>query len=192
MADKNKYVKASPQLVNYDWSDVQAGVGYIDYFLIESETAAGKDYHLTTKNDYSNNVAIGQGGAATFDFDYDLTPFVIAQDIEGTALLSLAVSTGGSVATNFTAELYQVIGGVETIIGSAITYTANINGGKMLYMPMIIPYTHFAEGDALRLRFVSVIPGATAIFYGIDPAGRANGTFITTTSKISIPYKTNQ
>ena len=45
-------------------------------------------------------------------------------------------------------------------------------------------------GQQLRVRVVLAVAGSTATRYGIDPANRSDGSLtITTTSKISIPYK---
>lgn len=186
-------VKLQPQssaLVNYTWSDVAAGTGYVTYYLIESEDSTGTDYHLTTQIDYSSSTFVST--AATLDIDYDLSAFTIPQTINGTALFSIPCAdvTGAPTAT-FTVELYNWDGSAETKIGSTVT-SAAINlttTPQILYLQMPVTNAEFAVGDSLRLRIaVTSASGTTA--YGIDPAARADAALtLTTQSKIQIPYK---
>lgn len=186
------YTTASPVLVNYNWADVQSGVGYRVYYLIESEDDTGTDYHLTTQTDYSNSVSVTVN-ASTFDEDFDLTMFALPQELEGTALISLPIKVGSGTSPEITVELYKWDGSSETIIGSAVVFDTAADTAKMLYFNYDIPYTHFSVGDVLRLRLKIVQSSAVTAYVGIDPANRTDSNLsITTTSKISIPYRTNQ
>ena len=184
------FTTASPALVNYSRTDIQTGVGYTDYYLIKSQTSGGADYHLTTNNDYSTDIA--QSGTAAFDFDFDLSPFTIAQTINGTALVSLAVWGQSSTTPTWTVELYKWDGTTETQMGSTITFAPALIAAKMLSLPIEVVNTTIAVGEVLRLRVAATDTGASSKKLGYDPANRSDGAgalTITTTSKVSIPYK---
>ena len=185
------YTTASQVLVNFDSTDVANGTGYEDYFLIESEDSGGKDYHLTPNPDFSNTAYIEQAGAGTKDLDYDLSSFVIPRTINGTALISIAgLSPAGTVTATFTVELYKWDGNTETQIGSTVTFAKGLlAAGTMLYLRMPIENALIPAGESLRLRVSFTNSTGQTVRYGIDPAGRTSGNFITTTSKISVPYK---
>ena len=185
------FTTASPVLVNFDFSDIASGTGYETYFLIESEDSGGKDYHLTSNNDFSNTAVIVINGS-TFDQDFDLTQFAIPRDAEGTALFSLPIKSSLGATPDVIIELYKWDGSSETIIGSAVHLDAAADTVTMRYFNYEIPYTHFAVGDTLRLRLQVVQTSAISVYFGIDPAGRTDANLsITTTSKIKIPYLLN-
>lgn len=180
---------ASPVLSSFDWSDISNGTGYETYYLIESEDSTGKDYHLTTQTDYSNNVRLTVS-ASTQDHDYDLSPFVIPRTINGTVLMSFPVDGNGGARPVLTAELYKWDGSTETQLGSTVTFSPNLTVAKMLYMEMPIVNELIAAGQTLRLRVSWSIAAASSCSLGIDPANRAFSPLdITTTSKIHVPYK---
>ncbi len=182
-----------PILANFDWTDIAAGTGYEDYFLIESEDSGDKDHHLTSQHDYSNSVFI-QASNSTSDLDYDLTPFVFPRTLNGTVLISLPLWAAGEVTPVFTAELYRWDGSTETQIGSTITYAPNLLATTpiMIYLRMPIVNALIPAGETLRFRLVMANAIPTATRYGQDPANRTDASLtITTTSKISIPYRLN-
>ncbi len=186
-----KFTTVSPLLTNYSWDDVRSGVGYQTYYLIESQDSGGKDYHLTTQTDYSNTAVRTESGS-TFDEDFDLSTFALAQEIEGTALFSMCLKTISAATPTVTIELYKWDGSSETIIGSASVLQRGADTVSMIYMEYDVPYTHFSKGETLRLRLEVEQTSGVAVWFGIDPANRADGNLsITTTSKIHIPYKTN-
>ena len=177
-------------IASFPSTDLRNGTGYEDYFLIESEDSGGKDYHLTPNRDFSNSTAITTTAPSTIDLDYDLTPFALPQTINGMVLISIpAESSSGD--PDFTIELYKVDDAGETQIGSTITFNPLISTtNKMLYFRMPIVNEHFRKGEILRLRVVMVQSGGGSHRYGIDPAGRTDANLpITTTSKVSIPFK---
>ena len=186
------FTTASQTLVNYDNTDVSNGTGYETYYLIESEDSTGKDYHLTPTRDYSNNVSL-QVLNSTQNHDYDLTPFTIPKVINGDVLISLPVQGTANATYPIIAELYKWNGTTETQLGSTINYSFVANAGatvRMLYFIMPIVNTLIPSGETLRLRISIARAGATPGYLGIDPANRTNSNLtITTTSKISVPYK---
>jgi hypothetical protein len=185
------YTTASPILVSYDFTDISNGTGYETYYLIESQDSVGKDHHLTPTQDYSNNAFIEQAGAGTKDYDYDLTEFIIPKTINGIVIISIAgVGLAGTVNATFTIELYRYDGSSETQIGSTITYTVGLTtSGNMLYFRMPVTNELIPAGEQLRLRVSFANATGQTVRYGIDPVGRTSGNFITTTSKIHVPYK---
>lgn len=180
----------APALVNFDFVDIANGTGYEDYFLIESEDSGGKDYHLTAQNDFSNSAVLSRSSAGDTDNDFDLTPFIIPRTINGTVLISLAVDGDSAVAPVFTVELYRVTGAGETQIGSSVALTPSLSAPRMLYMRMPITNELIAVGDFLRCRVNMSSASSSTRRLGIDPANRTDSNLtITTTSKISVPYK---
>ena len=182
------FTTASQALVNYDATDVSNGTGYEDYYLIESAVTGTTNYHLTPNQDLSNSVTINVS-AGSSDQDFDLTPFVIPKTINGDVRISIPIFTdsGDSVTT---AYLYRWDGSAETQIGSSVTMTKVGNPTTMLYMIMPIENELIPAGETLRLRLVMAYAGGGTGRWGIDPAGRSHASLtITTTSKLSVPYK---
>ena len=191
MADLSKqpFTTASPSLVNFDFVDIANGTGYETYYLIESEDSGGKDYHLTAQTDFSNSILLTINNS-TQDNDFDLTPFVIPRTINGTVLISLAIDGDADANYISTVELYRYDGSSETQIGSTVTLISVLSAPKMVYMRMDVDNELIPAGQQLRARVVYSVVGATTGRLGIDPANRADAALtITTTSKISIPYK---
>jgi len=183
------FTTASPILVNYDWTDAVNNTGYKTFYLIESNSSTGVNYHLTPKQDYSSTPVLTEN-SSTFDEDFDLTQFPLAQAIEGTALFSLPIKSASNATPDVIIELYKWNGTSETIIGSSVHLDAACNDAEMRYFNYTIPYTHFAAGETLRLRLQVVQTSGIFVYFGIDPAGRTDADLtITTTSKIHIPYK---
>ena len=179
-----------PILANFDWTDIAAGTGYEDYFLIESEVDGGKDHHLTSQHDYSNSVDISVQ-TTTSTLDYDLTPFVNPRTINGVALISLAVYGLGGITPVYTVQLYKWDGSSETLLGTA-EFEPTLTAARMLYMPITIVNKKIGIGETLRCKVILNNPSGSEARYGIDPANRTSGQLIiTTTSKISIPYRLN-
>ncbi|MAH51090.1 hypothetical protein CMI37_35060 [Candidatus Pacearchaeota archaeon] len=194
MADQleKPFTTASPVNAVFNFTDIASGTGYNTYYLIESEDSTGADYHLTPNNDYSNSVfvVVDSGAITDSDRDYDLTPFVFPRIIDGTVLISIAAYTGGGISPTWTVELYRYDGNSETQIGSTLTYNDSINGAEMLYMRMDVNNELIPAGENLRMRVRLQNASATTARYGTDPANRTDGNLtVTTTSKISIPYK---
>jgi hypothetical protein len=189
MVMDREFTTASQTLANYTYSEIRSGTGFQDYFLIESEinTAKDKSYHLTEQRDFSNSIIIQQ--TASFDLDFDLSPFTIPQTANGDCKINLNVAGSSGDTTDLTAELYRVRGGVETQIGSTVLHRFTAAAAGYCYMLITVVNIQFAVGDILRLRLQkSSTTASTGI--GIDPAGRTDATFtISTASKISIPYK---
>lgn len=187
--EKQPWTTESPVLATFTSSEIRSGVGNQDYFLIESEDSGGVDYHLVENNDFSRNVAVPMNAGAK-DLDFDATTFTETVTVEGTAFLSIPVSGVSNVTPDFTFEIYKFDGSTETKLGDTVTFTTPaLSGTIMLYIPMVVPLTTFTDGDNIRLR-VSTSSEGSACQYGIDPANRADGSLtITTTSKLTIPFK---
>ncbi len=195
MADEQMpqpFTTVSPVLVSFDSQDIANGTGYENYFLIESQDSGGKDYHLTPNPDFSNDVDfVVNNGNTTEDHDYDLTPFVFPRTINGTVLISLPFAAAGANPVVIIAELYKWDGSSETQLGSTINYTPSLTTTpRMIYFRMPIANELIPAGETLRFRLSIVNTTSTTVWMGIDPANRTHGNLtITTTSKISIPYK---
>ena len=184
----NRFTTASPVLVSFDSTDISSGTGYEDYFLLESEDSGGKDYHLTPQREFSNSVKISLN-QSTFDEDFTLSPFIFPRTINGDVIISLAAYTSAGTSPRYTAELYKVVDGSETQLGSTVFLETSFNGKKMFYMIIPIENQLIAAGDSLRVRVIMANPSSAQSELGIDPAGRSDAQLsIPTASKISVPF----
>ena len=138
-------------IASFDNEDIVSGLGYVDFYIIESQTDSGLDYHLITRRDFSNTEKITKS-TSTSDLDYDSSPFNSKRTINGVALISLAVvSTSGNSPT-YTVELYRVRSGAETQIGSTLVFQVSLTVAKMFYMPMTITNEKFKKGDIVEYK----------------------------------------
>tara|TARA_R100000789_G_C2988099_1_gene145328 strand:- start:59 stop:658 length:600 start_codon:yes stop_codon:yes gene_type:complete len=187
-----KFTTVSPVLANFDYNDIARGIGYETYYLIQSQDSGGTTYLLTPNTDYSSEMTFKQVGSGTADQDFDLSPYGIARTIDGIVTFSAGVYRADAPdTTTFTAELYKYDGSTETQLGSTVTYTPNLNTGstKMIYFRFSITNQIMPVGMILRLRVRIVETSGNTAHLGTDPAGRSNASFVTTTSKLTVPYK---
>lgn len=198
------YRKDPPYLVSYDWTDID-GTGMITFYLCETETDSGSDYFLTQNSSlYSYNVDLKTTGAGSpkSDVDFDLTEFQLPQKLEGTGYANIAMgctdATGGTVYV--ICRLRKWDGASETTLVSVQsgTYTIPAAAGAaynpIFSVPLVIPETHFAKGDILRLTVETYPDGAdTVVCIGHDPANRTystgGGNVTISRSTVSIPFK---
>jgi len=190
---KQPFTTGSQIVANYDYSDIQTGIGINDYYLISAEDTSGTTYHLGDRNDFSADTNISQGiGNSTQT--YNLSPFVIPQLFTGTAKASYACYAPAAETYHITAQLFHVdSGATATAITAEIQSPTETAGAKMVYMNLpITNEKQFEEGSYLRLvtKFTHVAFSGAPVLYGIDPAGRTHPNLsVTTTSKISVPSK---
>ena len=184
------YTTASPVLVNFDSAEVANGLSYEDYYLIESEDSGGKDYHLTPNRDFGNNDGILTKAGGSLDYDYDLSPFVIPRTINGLVRISIPIYVNDGSSIIVAVSIYKWDGSSETQLGSTASETKAISNAKMVYMMIDIDNELIPAGETLRARVVFTHAAGSTARMGIDPAGRTDASLsITTTSKISVPYK---
>ena len=184
------FIKTSERVIaSYSFTDIASGIGYSDFYLTESQTDAATDHHLITSRDYSNSASISANQATT-DTDFDTSPFILPRTIDGTAFLSLAVHGTSDVSPTYTMELYIYDGSSETLISNTAVFDTALTAAKMFFIPLVVDNKIIKKGETLRLRVQQANPSSTTAQYGIDPANRTDGSLtITTTSKVSIPFR---
>lgn len=211
--DLTEFTTASQVLLNYNYTDIASGTGYITYFLLSS-------YNTSTSHMLDNNINYSQDieftssttTSTTFvkvsDTDFDLTEFKISQTIGGIASANMTIGIPASPQV----EGYVIVkvrkwdGSTETDIASGQSKTkASIGGtgGNLLEnIDVTIPKTLFSIGDVLRITIEGWARSPDGInlakvTYGIDPKNR-DGTVIIpstddpvsiTTSLINIPFE---
>ena len=208
MPHQPRYRKVSEQLVNYDWTDVIAGVGYVNYYPYESEDtkllATTTAVYATSGKLYSNATA------QTFDEDFDLTidkPF----DIDGTVLVTIPIflfnnktDEAQTPTSTLTVYIRKYSGTTETNLASDSVTTAvsltGVGGGtaQVIYsFTLPVAKTHFASGDILRYTITGTSTGDAqlGVYVYRDPANRSVaiklpvGYMDTTRTTIAIPMK---
>lgn len=166
----NKFTTVSQQLVNYDWTDLFAGVGYIVFYAGQATaTAAAVTSFLTrrTLDGYPNKSSTTS--ATPLDLDFDIT-FEKEVTIRGDALINYTQISGAAGSTATAAiKVYHVNGATETEIGSITGPTRSaVTTREMLVVPLT--EKHFAIGEKLRLNITFTIVGANAGTLYFDPS----------------------
>lgn len=166
MTIPQKYRKTSEALVNYDFTDLLEGVGYVTFYGIsdEADSTALSRYPLE-----STDVLLKQTGQPDADleinFDY---PFGFAQVVKGNLYATCTIeakNTAGETVINTTKiRIYHVRNGTETTIGTQQTIAAltAAGGGATFDYRTTLTFDvdkSFKKGDTLR---VEVIVGHNA------------------------------
>lgn len=191
-----EFTTTSPLLVNYDWIDVEEGIGYVTYYgtNISIDATPANNKYILVKNVItpSEENTISTGGPS---IDFDIT-FNIPKDIKGNLLVSLPIlaGSGGTTTTKITPIHYD--GSTETILVAQVTNESVVGSGSDVYEDRItkitIPKTHFAAGDTFRLTIdLSAVTAAGYLWH--DPTGsRVNFTKSGGAMRVYIPYSLNR
>ena len=184
-------------LVNYSYSDIASGTGYIKYL---GGVTVASTYILSPNTFYSNNInttASADTATATklFDIDFDLTSFQLPITLRGTAYIAVPFIvnvTGASTETNniyVIAKIRKWDGTTETDIASGQSKTMSVttsSTGKrsgVVTASVVISPTNFAIGDQLRVTLEVYVwhTQSYSIEWGIghDPKGRISDDFNT-------------
>ena len=201
-----EFTTTSPKLVNYDWTDVIAGVGYVNYYPVETEN--GKELAITQSIYATNGKEYTSATNTTYDEDFDLTidkPF----DLEGDVLITIPVwfhnsksSSYLDIASTITVKIRHYDGTTETDLATgSVTATANVPGSPtgsdydrdyMYSFSLSVPKTHFSKDDILRYTISGTSTGDAQLHLRIyrDPAARVfDDEMDTSKTTIAIPMK---
>ena len=184
-----------------------------DYILLTASSAAiaviESTSDLTTFSNRRVNTTFQPNGNTAFQFDFDLSPYLLPITMEGTALIRFCIAgdlTGGENLANFIAKvlLRKWDGSSETEITSDNTSAIELSAQKLgkFFTTLTVPRTHFKAGEQLRvsLELTYDNPGAARnITLAHDPTDAASAVntgsqiFEDGTSRFvaAIPYKTN-
>ena len=166
--DLTEFTTASQQLVNFNFTDVIQGTGFIVYNLFNTNEEGTVNYGLTTRtirpDEKDGQITIATTGGNTplqkdLDLDFDLV-FNIPQTIKGkwffTGLAAGAHSGIGTHTTFYIIKIRKWDGTTETEIDSAQSQTYSVGTSGVLEEDMavqgdITSSVHFNKGDTLRV-----------------------------------------
>jgi len=210
-----KYQTQPSAIASYDYTDVADGTGNSTFYLCYTADNSGDTLILTNEILYSTEIdytyqidAADNTDAANLDFN--LTAFNTPRTIQGNATVEIGMSLYQSttaddrVWTYNTINLYKVSGGVETLIGTAVSATeANPGSDTSTYyintFSIPLTQTHFKIGDNLRANILVHVSGAGtagcgSVTIGHDPQNRDNTILpssedVITSSRVIVPFR---
>jgi len=161
MVMNQPFTTASPYLVNYDYNDVDSGLGFKIFYGIVYETSGGIAYQLNETN-IEGKGAGGEakvGGTATLN----LSPFNKTKTIRGTAFIDM-IYVASSGASSQKVMIYHVDGTTTTptdISGGGITAgTISSSIDNPITFPVELTTKKFKAGDYLRI----VLSGGSYVY----------------------------
>ena len=196
----NEFTTTSPAIASYDFTDIESGLGYVDYFSMTTDLTSGVEYILSDRVEYSTLIATKRTGAGTSTLTFDSSVFNRPKTAKGTAIFSCGIA-GTAGNANVTARLAKVVNSTVTYLSSVITGAVlNTYGGhgKMVLLQLPLTETLISEGEFLRLivTFVTTVDAGVNIEIGHDPTGRdgqiigvGDNTDVVSVMKTSIPFK---
>ena len=198
-------------LANYNWTDLIQGQGIVNYYLFRGTTDAAEFYGASSDN-YKRSTSIevlwtAGSGSATKGDNYDAGQFNQGMVLEGTAYaegsFSVIKTSGSGTSGNISiiVKLIKVSATNTDLVSEqsqSISTASGLTTGNFL-VDLEIPKTTFKDGDVLRIEMtINKDGGAGGVWemsYGTDPTNRDGTRLIpstadvTTTTKISIPFK---
>jgi hypothetical protein len=198
--DSAKFTTSSPAIASYDFTDIESGLGYVDYFSMTTDLTSGVEYILSDRVEYSTLIATKREGAGTSTLTFDSSVFNRPKTAKGTAIFSCGLA-GSAGYGNVTARLAKVVNSTVTYLSSVITGAViNINNddGKMVLLQLPLTETLISEGEFLRLivTLVTTVNAGVSMEIGHDPKGRdsafigtGDNADVVSVMKTSIPFK---
>lgn len=196
MTIPNKYQTSSNQIINYDFTDIASGVGYVTLNLFRSHNTvenASDQFHLSdltvfsdTTTSTSSSLLEQQDGEQFFDTQ----SFKRSLLMDGNLIIDLDAFRKDGSTWQASGSIILQTGGVDTIIKewTAATYTGG-TGQNNFHRTILVPIsqTKIKVNDILRLQIslANSSNAGDAIF--LDPTGvnaSSQGS-----SKIHIPLK---
>lgn len=178
MAIPQRFNSQPDALVNYSYTDIASGTGYVVYYLCKTILDDTATYILTpniVEGAYTSTSGIHPNQ------DYDLTPFNKPQIVKGIAYLSGQVYDTGTDG-HIGASLKHVRGATVTTIG-VNTNSPDVNGNITFNLSFDVSEILFKKGDILRAT-VGSTQGANI---SIDPSETLPAGINVT--KLTIPFK---
>lgn len=195
----------APATANYDWFDLAEGTGFKTFygFSTDEPTSEGEQQLLTTQPLYSNSIQVS---GATLDgislSGAYTTLFNVPKDVEGNAYVSFGWSSNTNSMFPF-CKIYKRVDGADTLlaeVSGAIEADAANKLPKVSIMKAVIPLTHFAQGDTLKLKAgITGAAGGAGAFsnFGQDPQDRdgivikPSTQSVTTILSFDVPFRIN-
>tara|TARA_R100000789_G_C3015853_1_gene152411 strand:+ start:389 stop:949 length:561 start_codon:yes stop_codon:yes gene_type:complete len=184
MALPTPFTTTSQVLANYSYTEIASGLGFIQFFLTQSEN---DEYNLFDRATYTNKPSIQNNDT----FVFNTSTFNSTRTLKGEALIEFSCHNGASGTTkNLTinSTLEVVKNGVASTVGTfqEVNDSFNSNTFYVRSSKATLTETSIGLGDSLRLTLV--LTGHVS--YGkifIDPAVTTSGAL--GTSKLNVPFK---
>ena len=190
---------AAPLVASFTFAELASGTGFIRVYGYDTIDDTTTTLSLGEQVVFSQNQETSMspnltGTSGTFakvaDLDFDLSVFNSSRTLRGTAHITLAYAiggTGGDTESYIIARLQKWDGSTETSIATTQTPTLAFSGStvtELANMNIIVPETHFAYGETLRLtlehwgKYTGGATANTGITVAHSPKN-ADGTTIT-------------
>lgn len=208
---------AGGQVLNYDYVDVAAGTGFVDYYLGTTFSNSTSGALLSNQTFYSNqvttfkNLVADTTWALANDVDFDIK-FNKSQVIKGTAIINVPMGIKENADSAYLSYIHARIrkwdGNNESEIADASgailsksTGGVNTYGYTVSAIDVVVPETTFRVGESLRVTIeqyglCAAGPNNSWFFFGHSPQNRATitGDEITwgtepSIATIKIPYR---
>jgi hypothetical protein len=187
-----KYQSQSNALASYNWTDLAANTGVVQFYGFVNEISGSVLRGLSQQTLYSSEIEkyylnTNDAWTQVMDLDFDLTPFNAPATIMGVGQIQQGYYLQGSAAYARVFFIYRVRkwdGSTETEIASVVSQYTQTDATIVMpvaNLPITIPQTQFKIGEQLRLTvevwMMRVGAANTYFALGEDPKNR-DGTYI--------------
>lgn len=194
--------RKSPELLaSYDYTDLTAGLGYIDFYLVQAKSTVGGTVsrHLVQETMHAA-VSEDQYSAGTTSNDFDSSAFNMPRTVKGTAYVSGTIESGAggaAGATSFQLIRVESDGSTEHTITSAVQTHPTVADNAPLWfcVPLTCTETTIKKGEYLRVTCSGSSAAGKSVYIGTNPMDE-DGTTITpsstdatTITKVSVPFR---
>ena len=190
------FTTSQPAIVTFDFEDIASGIGFDSFFAMVTNLAAGNEFILTDRAQFSGKITTSRAGAGTQTLTFTSVPFSRAKFATGTAVFSCGLGVNGNVNVTVAAQLQKWDGSNATNMSSEITSDAWVSGGvagtmRLLQLPLTD--TNITEGESLRLIVKFTPDSAVITAIGHDPMGRSENQVGTDEStsimRLDVPFR---
>ena len=204
-------VPQSSAIASYDFTDIEEGVGHVEFYLSTDKDTGGTDYLITRYAFYSYDVVVSQTftAQANYDWTFDAAVLNMPRIIYGTAIFNFNTSIERGAGPEMSSGTWKILlykwdGSTATQIGSTWeSETVSTTGAEvrtMISAKITCPVTKLKKGENVRIviRFTSTgnITEETTIRLCVDPQNRDSDPFIPsadpnefTTNTALIPFR---
>ncbi len=186
-------VLSSSAIASYAYTDIAEATGVSRFYLAAQGISGNTTYLLTEKAVYAWPTDAAGGSEINISdasITFNLTAFNLPKTIKGTGYLNIGVKTSAGTGSLKATLKNSVTGNIVSVSSPDTTGT----GATTFLLPMTIPNTRFAAGEAMQLTIEDQNTGT--LFIGADPQNRdgvnikpsLGGTYLTASS-LYIPFK---
>lgn len=170
LLSKQPFTTASPLLANFDYNDIENGIGYSKFYAVKYSTSAGTSHFLST-------VLFGNKTYTSGGVNVDSSPLNITRTVKGKALVTGTTSAGSSSGT-FTCTISKIDGITSAVTSLGSVTSASISGAEDIGLAFDLTEIILNVGDYLRAT-ISLSAGVQVLSTEAAPV------------EIYIPFKIN-